>query len=446
MTTADDQQWLFEVPQFQQTPARTLDNIPAPQELKARQEGVHYLLRCGNSLRLRSHVLSAAATYFHRFYMRWSIGPSGYDKIIVAAACLFLASKVEESTRKLRDVAQICFMKWTGKGPDDLAAADPWMDRILNYENRLLEALCFDIAVSHPHEYLAEAFGGGIRDASRWYWRGSLANKDMVDRGLYQLAWSVANDSLRTPVCLFWEPRLIACAAYMIAFAITSSSGDIVATSTGEEPYGAPPFENITAPTDGDANLGTSSSESASRPPPGERHVQEPGQQPERCLTFEELLNRDSQAGPWMEAFSIVDADLGDLNDVIGNVLELYNFAAQPGITDVLRVVLISLPRIVFASLIVKVQVRPPRTYVSLSGLPQSSLPPQSITTSNSSPALTLASNATPMHRAADDPSQDYMEPAEDQRDGSTHPTHAPNYITTNGDSQSSNNMTIEEH
>lgn len=74
-------------------------------------------------------------------------------------------------------------------------AADPWMDRILNYENRLLEALCFDIAVSHPHEYLADAFGGGIRDASRWYWRGPLANKDMVDRGLYQLAWSVANDS-----------------------------------------------------------------------------------------------------------------------------------------------------------------------------------------------------------------------------------------------------------
>lgn len=69
------------------------------------------------------------------------------------------------------------------------------MDRILNYENRLLEALCFDIAVSHPHEYLADAFGGGIRDASRWYWRGLLANKDMVERGLYQLAWSVANDS-----------------------------------------------------------------------------------------------------------------------------------------------------------------------------------------------------------------------------------------------------------
>ncbi|KIO34806.1 hypothetical protein M407DRAFT_90235 [Tulasnella calospora MUT 4182] len=424
MASAAEQQWMFEISHFQHTPARILDNMPATQELKARQEGVHYLLRCGNSLRLRSHVLSAASTYFHRFYMRWSIGPSGYDKIIVAAACLFLASKVEESTRKLRDVAQICFMKWTGKGPDDLAAADPWMDRILNYENRLLEALCFDIAVSHPHEYLADAFGGGVRDASRWYWRGPLANKDMVDRGLYQLAWSVANDSLRTPVCLFWESRLIACAAYLIAFTTISSSENPgqVTTSPGQQddPFETPSFGHI---KDGNTALGSSPSATASGPSGG-LEAQEPGHQSGRCLTFEELLSRNTQVGPWMEAFGVVDADLGDLSDVIGNILELYNFAGQPGIAEVLRV-------------------GPPRSYTSLSGLPQSSLPPQSITTSNSSPALTLASNTTPMHRAAEDSAQDFVEPAEDQGDGSIPLAPAPNpfIISSNGGSSANTDM-----
>lgn len=72
---------------------------------------------------------------------------------------------------------------------------EKWQDRIQSYEAILLEALCFDLIISHPHEYLAEAFGGGIRDSGYWNWGGQLAHNAMISRGLYQLAWSVANDS-----------------------------------------------------------------------------------------------------------------------------------------------------------------------------------------------------------------------------------------------------------
>ncbi len=69
------------------------------------------------------------------------------------------------------------------------------MDRILIHEAILLEALCFDLIVSHPHEYLADVFGGGVRDSALWLWQGPLARPSIIPRGLYQLAWSIANDS-----------------------------------------------------------------------------------------------------------------------------------------------------------------------------------------------------------------------------------------------------------
>lgn len=123
-----------------------------------------------------------------------------------------------------------------------------------------------------------------------------------------------------------------------------------------DDPFEASSFAHIKVPMEGNAELGSSPSAAASGPSGGPE-PQEPGHQSRRCLTFEELMNGHPQAGPWMEAFSIVDADLGDLSgkpgqlcfsmhrlrsriaiDIIGNILELYNFAGQPGIAEVLRV------------------------------------------------------------------------------------------------------------
>lgn len=47
-----DEQWIFETSNFQSTPSRTLDEMPPTHELKLRNEGVHFLLRSGNSLKL----------------------------------------------------------------------------------------------------------------------------------------------------------------------------------------------------------------------------------------------------------------------------------------------------------------------------------------------------------------------------------------------------------
>jgi hypothetical protein len=56
VTVPDDDQWHFDISHFRVTPSRVIDNITAAQELKARSDGVHFLLRCGNALKLLDFV------------------------------------------------------------------------------------------------------------------------------------------------------------------------------------------------------------------------------------------------------------------------------------------------------------------------------------------------------------------------------------------------------
>jgi len=68
-----------------------------------------------------------------------------------------------------------------------------WSQKILANEEILLEALCFDLIVQHPHEYLAVALGGGTRDSSHLGINGVL--KPFASQRTIELTWSITNDS-----------------------------------------------------------------------------------------------------------------------------------------------------------------------------------------------------------------------------------------------------------
>lgn len=78
-----------------------------------------------------------AATWFHRFFMRYSLEdyhrqvrcaaqPPCHSALIqpqdVAASCIFLATKTEECGRKLRDVARVCEAKIANTEVPNIAA------------------------------------------------------------------------------------------------------------------------------------------------------------------------------------------------------------------------------------------------------------------------------------------------------------------------------------
>jgi len=192
-------QWLFPLSALYHTPSWEISSASLDYELKERAKGVEFIFRVAAHLNLSINVPSAAAQYLHRFYMRYSV--VDYVRQEVAAASLFLATKTEEHSRKLKDIAWICYSKATGEKDENSSEVGRWQRNILAMEEILLEALCFDFIVDHSLADLAEVLllentGGGAFE---------------------QLAWTLATDSLRTPLSVLQPARVIAAACYILA-------------------------------------------------------------------------------------------------------------------------------------------------------------------------------------------------------------------------------------
>ncbi|CAO3675900.1 unnamed protein product [Umbelopsis vinacea] len=103
-------QWLFDKEDFSDTPSvRWNRDIPRAAGPRERMQ-FHISSRFEIKLCYRPQVvLATATTFFHRFYMRYSM--KEYHIYDIGATCLFLSTKVEENTRKLRDIVNACAQK-----------------------------------------------------------------------------------------------------------------------------------------------------------------------------------------------------------------------------------------------------------------------------------------------------------------------------------------------
>lgn len=126
---APDDQWLFSKPDLALTPSVLQGSLDPIEEKQRRFKGVNLIYRMGEYMRLPQHVMNTAAIYLHRFYMRQPLeyGPSklGYSHYEIAATCVFLACKVEESHRKLPSVIDAA-MASLDKSP---AGIQRWSER-----------------------------------------------------------------------------------------------------------------------------------------------------------------------------------------------------------------------------------------------------------------------------------------------------------------------------
>ena len=125
---------------------------------------VDFLHEAGVKLRVSMAVVAAAAAFFLRSLA--SGGSPGvlvmprclekYDRMLVAATCLFLATKVEEQPRRIRDVLNTTHrIAYPGRPPlviDQEFAAR--REAIVTCEQSVLRALRFDTEVPSPHTHL----------------------------------------------------------------------------------------------------------------------------------------------------------------------------------------------------------------------------------------------------------------------------------------------------
>ena len=208
---AAESQWLFSEQDLLLTPSVVAGLSPS-QERENRAKGVNFILQVGIMLKLPQITLASASVFLHRFFMRY---PMIEDKVTgrphqhyysVAATCLFLATKVEENCRKMKDLVVACVRVAQKQPAKEVDEQDKefwrWRDTILQLEDLLLEALCFDLSLEPPYKTLYDflvQFG------------------EENNKPLRNSAWAFVNDSCMTPLCLLWSSRTIAASALYAA-------------------------------------------------------------------------------------------------------------------------------------------------------------------------------------------------------------------------------------
>jgi len=124
----------------------------------------------------------------------------------IAAVAVFLATKIEETCRKVKELVIAC-CRVAQKNPQLVVDENTkdfwrWKDTILLNEDVLLETLCFDLTVESPYKLMFDMIK-----------RCGLHH----DKALRNAAWSFLNDSNNTQLCLLHTTRTIAAAALYCA-------------------------------------------------------------------------------------------------------------------------------------------------------------------------------------------------------------------------------------
>ena len=124
----------------------------------------------------------------------------------MAATCLFLAYKVEECVRKMRELVVAC-VRVAQKDPHKTVDEQDkeywrWRDNILQYEDLLLEAICFDLSLEPPYKTLLDLL---------------IQFEQGDNKKLRNAAWAFVNDSCLTTLCLLFPSRTIAASALYAA-------------------------------------------------------------------------------------------------------------------------------------------------------------------------------------------------------------------------------------
>ncbi|OKL62922.1 hypothetical protein UA08_01585 [Talaromyces atroroseus] len=198
-------QWYFTDEELTRTPS-LLDGMSMETEHVQRSKGVNFIVQVGIMLKLPQLTLTTAAVFLHRFFVRYSMVDlprrPGLHPYSVAAGCLFLASKVDENTRKIKEFVIACCR--VAQKNNNLEVDEQskefwrWKDTLVAYEDLCLEALCFDLQLEQPHKICYDFlcyFGKNDHKALR------------------NAAWAFLNDSNYTVLCLQFYPRTIAAAA-----------------------------------------------------------------------------------------------------------------------------------------------------------------------------------------------------------------------------------------
>lgn len=205
------EQWLFDRQELLSVRLRDISNWPASANSSTTISEEDYLKvlifysnviqQIGEHYKVRQQVIATAIVYLKRFYARYPM--KSIDPWLLCPTCLFLAAKVEEFStlnhQRVCNSAAAIYKKFVHvlSGPNEYPYQ---IKQILECEFYLLEVMDCCLIVYHPYRSL------------------DIYSRDLqLDQPLFEVAWRIINDSLKTDAPLLYPPYEIALACLLLA-------------------------------------------------------------------------------------------------------------------------------------------------------------------------------------------------------------------------------------
>ncbi|KAI3505466.1 hypothetical protein L2E82_48197 [Cichorium intybus] len=205
--------WYFSRKEIEENSPSRSDGIDLKKETYLRKSYCTFLQDLGMRLQVPQVTIATAIIFCHRFFLRQSHAKN--DRRTVATVCMFLAGKVEETPRPLKDVILVSYEINHKKDPNAIQRIkqkevyEQQKEIILIGERVVLATLAFDFNVHHPYKPLVEAI--------KKFKVAQNAENALAQKALAQVAWNFVNDGLRTSLCLQFKPHHIAAGAIFLA-------------------------------------------------------------------------------------------------------------------------------------------------------------------------------------------------------------------------------------
>ena len=250
-------------------------------------------------LDLRQRVIATANVYCKRFYCKNAYAAT--DVMLVLAACVYLAAKVEEMPVRIKTFCAESSRLYVEMG---LRETTLQVETLAEMEFYLLEELEFDLVVFHPYRTLQKlaAIRGNAADTTDGVSSDgateptppgyATAFARSIDDKVYQLAWYVRatcshadhrfiiNDAYWTELPLLYPPYLIAIASLYLSLVLHPGTAQHVDAAVRKRKASGPP-----EPNEGSATQPEASDRDPDPPGPA------PETMPENMLAFLAHLN-----------------------------------------------------------------------------------------------------------------------------------------------------------
>ncbi|CAJ0642119.1 12818_t:CDS:2, partial [Entrophospora sp. SA101] len=148
-----------------------------------------------------SYTICTAQLLYHRYYTENSIEKATSSNNItadVSITCLFVATKIEETYKKLKDILIVAYYVLCPEGPE--INTEKQKRRVLTLEQTILEITCYEFKFLHPHKFLMK-----------------FVKKLGGDKSLAFKSYQIVNECYKTTVCLRFPPHTLAVASIYLA-------------------------------------------------------------------------------------------------------------------------------------------------------------------------------------------------------------------------------------